>query len=77
MRIREHPRSAGRNELPESQGAGMLTSTLLLTVLGQTADASTKGDTSFEIFAFASMCGSLIGLVLSGAAFRACRDTGA
>jgi len=49
--------------------AGMLTSTLLLTILGQTADASAEGDTLFEIFAFASMCGSLVGLVLSGVAF--------
>lgn len=49
--------------------AGLLTLTLLLTLVGQTADASSEGDWLFEVFAFASMCGSLIGLVLSGAAF--------
>src|SRR5215211_7327960 len=49
--------------------AGLLTLTLLLTLLGQTADASREGDPVFEVFAFASMCGSLVGLVLSGTAF--------
>jgi len=49
--------------------AGLLTLTLLLTLVGQTADASSQGDSLFEVFVFASMCGSLVGLVLSGAAF--------
>jgi lysylphosphatidylglycerol synthetase-like protein (DUF2156 family) len=49
--------------------AALLTLTLLLTLVGQTADASRKGDSLFEVFAFASLCGSLVGLVLSGAAF--------
>jgi hypothetical protein len=49
--------------------AALLTLTLLLTLVGQTADASREGDWLFEIFVFASMCGSLFGLVVSGAAF--------
>lgn len=49
--------------------AALLTLALLLTLVGQTADASRQGDWLFEAFVFASMCGSLFGLVVSGAAF--------
>ena len=49
--------------------AGMLMLTLVLTLIGQTADASRTGDWLFEALTFASMCGSLVGLVLSGVAF--------
>lgn len=48
---------------------GLLMLTLTLTILGQTADASRESDWLFEVFVFASMCGSLVGLVLGGAAF--------
>jgi hypothetical protein len=42
---------------------------MVLTVVGQAADASREGDVIFEIFVFASMVGSLFGLVVSGLAF--------
>lgn len=49
--------------------AALLTLTLLLTLVGQTADASRVGDWLFEVVVFASMCGSLFGLIMSGMAF--------
>lgn len=49
--------------------AALLTLTMVLTVVGQAADASREGDVIFEIFVFASMVGSLFGLVVSGLAF--------
>jgi hypothetical protein len=49
--------------------AALLTLTLLLTLVGQTADASRFGDWLFEVVVFASMCGSLFGLIVSGVAF--------
>jgi hypothetical protein len=49
--------------------AGLLTLTLVLTIIAQAADASTDGHPLFEVFAFALMCGSLVGLVLSSGAF--------
>jgi hypothetical protein len=49
--------------------AALLTVTLVLTIVGRTADASRSPDAAFEIFAFASMCGALFGLVVSGTAF--------
>jgi xanthine/uracil/vitamin C permease (AzgA family) len=49
--------------------AGLLTLTLLLTLVGQTADASRVGDWKFEVLVFASMSGSVFGLIVSGVAF--------
>jgi len=49
--------------------ATLLTVTLILTLVGQSADASTNSDWLFEVFVFAAMVGSLFGLVVSGLAF--------
>jgi hypothetical protein len=49
--------------------ATLLTVTLILTLTGQSADASTNSDWLFEVFVFAAMVGSLFGLVVSGLAF--------
>jgi hypothetical protein len=49
--------------------AGTLTVTLVLTVVGQSADASREGDWLFEVFGIGAISGSVIGLVLSGFAF--------
>lgn len=49
--------------------ATLLTLTLILTLAGQSADASRESDWLFEGFVFAAMVGSLLGLVVSGLAF--------
>lgn len=49
--------------------AALLTLTLLLTLVGQSADASRLADWRFEVVVVASMCAALFGLIVSGLAF--------